>query len=309
MTREKTFSGASKTKRPSAFGKKIPVLYLLLAALIWGFAFVAQVAGMDYVESFTYTGVRFFLGALSLIPVIRIFEKDADEPRKKIKTALYGTLCGVVLFTAVNFQQFGIVFTNSAGKSGFITGLYIVIVPIMGIFLGKKTNIYIWLGAALAVVGLYLLSCPNGIGSITIGDAVLLIGAFFWAIHILIIDRFIGESYVIRFSMWQFLVCASLSAGAAFIFETPRIENILAGYVPILYGGIFSAGLAYTFQTLGQREVPAAKAAIVFSLESLFSAVGGAILLGELMTAKSYVGCGFIFAGIILSQFPLKSKQ
>lgn len=289
-----------------------PVIYLLLAAMIWGFAFVAQVAGMEYVESFTYTGIRFFLGAISLIPLIKIFEKDALskalDKNKKQKTALWGTLCGAVLFTAVNFQQFGIVFTNSAGKSGFITGLYIVIVPVMGNFLGKKTNIFIWLGAALAVAGLYLLSCPDGIGSITIGDAFLLIGAFFWAIHILVIDRFIGGCYAIRFSMWQFLACAVLSGGAAFIFETPRLSNMLAGYVPILYGGFLSAGVAYTLQTLGQREVPAAKAAIIFSLESLFSAIGGALFLGEVMPGKSYAGCAFIFTGIIISQINLKNK-
>jgi drug/metabolite transporter (DMT)-like permease len=278
---------------------------LFATAFIWGLAFVAQRVGADYMGSFTFNGVRFALGALSLIPVIVFFEKSSPSVNLKL-TFLTGLVGGLVLFIASSLQQIGVVLTGSAGKAGFITGLYTVLVPVLGIFLHRRTTVLTWVGAFCAVVGLYLLSVPEGLSSIELGDITLLLGAIFWAIHIMFIDRFVDHIQPIRFAATQFAVCSILSLISAFLFETVVMQDILNGYLPILYGGLMSVGVAYTLQIIGQKGVPPARAAIIFSLEALFSAVGAAILLGETMRTKGYVGCAFIFAGIILSQLRLR---
>ena len=275
---------------------------LLLTSIIWGLAFVAQRAGLEFVSSFTFNGVRFGLGALMLIPVTLIFERGADNKARKKNTFLAGLIGGLVLFLAASLQQFGVEFTESAGKSGFITGLYVVIVPVLGIFLGRRANIFVWLGAIFACLGLYLLSMRDGLMSLELGDAVLLIGALLWAVHIILVDRFAGGVTPVLFSLVQFFTCSFLSLACAFIFEEVRVSSILAGYVPILYAGCLSVGIAYTLQIFGQRHVEPAKAAIIFSLESLFAVLGGALILNEVMDTYGYIGCALIFAGIIVSQ-------
>ncbi|MDR1914375.1 MAG: DMT family transporter [Clostridiales bacterium] len=292
----------------SNLNKSASTACVFLTAIIWGLAFVAQRLGADFMGTYTFNGVRFMLGAVSLIPVIFFLERDAGTADERKYTLIAGIAGGLILFTASTLQQFGVVFTGSAGKAGFITGLYTVLVPIIGVFLGRKITALTWTGAISAVVGLYLLSVPEGATSIGIGDIVLLIGAFFWAIHIIVIDRYANRVKPLRFSMTQFWVCGISSIICALIFEDISPAGIIAGLAPILYGGVMSVGIAYTLQTLGQRGVEPAKAAIIFSLESLFSALGGAILLGETMSARGYVGCALIFTGIIVSQITLRKK-
>lgn len=285
---------------------------LILTAMIWGFAFVAQRVGMDHVEPFTFTGVRFFLGALSLIPVFLIFEKtekDKTVHTQKTKTTiLAGLAAGTILFTASALQQFGVVFTQSAGKSGFITSLYTVLVPVFGIALGKKTNKNTWLGALLAVGGMFLLSVADN-WRIELGDLVLLIGAVFWAFHILIIDHFVERIYALRFAFVQFLFCSLLGLLCALIWEEPQLDAIGAAIVPILYGGVGSVGVAYTCQILGQRGANPTSAAIILSTECMFSAIGGVLILQEVMSMKGYIGCILIFAGVVVSQLQPKGKK
>ena len=286
---------------------------LFLTAMIWGFAFVAQRVGADFVGAFTFNGVRFTLGAISLIPVIMIFEKkdekeDIHKERQK-HSIIIGLIAGVVLFVASWLQQLGVEVTGSAGKAGFITGLYTVLVPIFGIFLRRKTNVNIWIGTLFAVLGMFLL-CINEKWKIESGDMILLCGSVFWALHILVIDRFVSSVYSLRFACTQFVVCAVLSLVLAFAMETVTLEGIKAAAVPILYGGVMSVGVAYTCQIIGQKNADPTHASIILSTESMFSAIGGAIILNEVMTGRGYLGCVCIFAGIIVSQLsPKKLKN
>jgi len=213
--------------------KSKSVILMFMTAMIWGFAFVAQLLGAEHVGAFTFNGTRFLLGGLSLIPVILIFERTNVIRLKMKKTIYVGILAGTILFTASCLQQFGIELTTSAGKSGFITGLYTVLVPIIGIFMGKKTNINTWLGAILAIIGLYLLSFANGISEVGMGDLVLLIGAVMWAFHIIVIDRFGNEIYSLRFAMTQFVVCGLLCVACALIFEDVSFVSIYKARFPI----------------------------------------------------------------------------
>ena len=289
--------------------KSRSTVYLFVTALIWGVAFVAQRVGADFVGPFTFNAARFALGGLSLVPVALFFEHGDEVRTRRRRTWLAGLLGGLVLFLASYLQQLGIALTGLAGKSAFITGLYIVLVPILGIFLGRKPRISVWLGAVLACGGLYLLSAPEGLGSVGWGDAVLLLGAFFWAVHIILVDRFARDVNPIRFSLLQFLICAALSGLCAFAFEEITLAGLTAAAGPILYAGLLSVGVAYTLQIFGQRHVEPGKAAIVFSLEAVFSALGAAILIGEFMTPRGYVGSLCILAGILLSQITPRREQ
>ena len=261
---------------------------------------MAQVKGAESLGSFTFGGVRFAMGALALIPAAWLLERDTGGAARRRRTRLAGLAGGLILFVAANLQQFGVAITGSASKAGFITSLYIILVPILGIFLRKMPGLMTWVGAALAVGGLYLLS--DGLQSVGWGDAVLLIGAFFWALHIMLVDRFAHDVNPIRFSMTQFCVCSALSMACAIIFEDVTPQRLMDGLWPLLYGGILSVGIAYTLQIFGQRGVEPAKAAIIFSLEGLFSAIGAAVLIGETLTARGYAGCACIFAGVMASQ-------
>lgn len=284
-----------KTKAKSTF-------LLFLTAIIWGFAFVAQRVGAEFVGAFTFNGIRFLLGSLSLIPVILIFEREKFDKSKIIKTLIPSILAGVILFVASTLQQLGVEWTGSAGKAGFLTGLYIVLVPIIRFIGGKKTSILTFFGAMFALVGLFFLCMTGNELTFGKGDVVLIIGAFFWAAHILVVDKYVNDISPLKFSMMQFLVCGLLSIVSAICTETIELSAIKSAGIPILYGGLMSVGVAYTCQILGQKDADPTFASIVFSTESVFSAIGGAIILNEIMSGRGYLGCILIFIGIVLSQ-------
>ena len=279
---------------------------LFLTAIIWGFAFVAQRVGADYVDTFTFNGIRFLLGSFSLIPVILIFEREEYNKKKMLKTLAVSLAAGTILFIAASLQQYGVVLTGSAGKAGFLTGLYTVLVPVIRFLMGKKTDILTFVGAFFAVGGLFLLCMTGDKLTFGKGDIVLIIGAVFWALHILIIDKFVNEISPLKFSMLQFFVCGLISMVIAVFTENIEITAVKSALVPILYGGLMSVGVAYTCQILGQKDADPTFASIVFSTESVFSAIGGAIILHEIMSGRGYLGCVLIFIGIVLSQLNLK---
>ncbi len=277
-------------------------ILLFLTAIIWGFAFVAQRVGAEFVGAFTFNGIRFLLGSLSLVPVILIFEREKIDKTKFIKTLIPSLLAGTILFIASTLQQYGVEITQSAGKAGFLTGLYIVLVPLIRFMMGKKTSIFTFIGAIFAVVGLFFLCMTGNEISFGIGDIVLIIGAFFWAGHILVVDKFVKEISPLKFSMMQFFVCGALSIIFALILEDIELTAVKSAGVPILYGGLMSVGVAYTCQILGQKDSDPTFASIVFSTESVFSAIGGALILNEIMSGRGYLGCVLIFIGIVFSQ-------
>lgn len=282
------------------------VFILLLTAAIWGFAFVAQRVGMEHVGAFTFNGIRFALGSISLLPVTYFFSKKPENNKDNridadlITTLKSGIVAGIILFLAASLQQIGLIYTT-ASKAGFITSLYIVIVPIYGIFLKQKIQYTTWIGAIVAVVGLYLLSINEGF-TIEFGDLLEILGAFCWAAHIQVIDRFVKNVDAIKLSSIQFATCALLSLIVALIFEDFDIEGIRSALVPILYGGIMSAGVAYTLQAIGQKYAKPSHAAIALSMESVFAAIGGILLINEVMPLRGYIGCAFMLAGMLIAQ-------
>ena len=278
---------------------------LLLSAIIWGFSFVAQRVGMRHVGPFTFNAVRFALGSLALIPfamatVRKRYPPGADGGTWKRSALVGGAIAGLVIFIGVSFQQIGIQYTT-AGNAGFITGLYVVLVPILGLAIGRKTSPGTWIGVALAAAGLYLLSF-TGVFSISKGDLIVLGGTLFWAIHVLLISVLIHRTDGVLLAMIQFTVCSLLSFAAALIFENIEIEGIRAATLPILYGGLMSVGIAYTLQVIAQRKTPPAHAAIILSLETVFAALGGWVLLGEVIPGRGLIGCALMLLGIIVSQ-------
>lgn len=279
-------------------------LLLLLAAAIWGLAFVAQRVGMEYLGPFTFNGVRFALGGISLIPLLFYYQGSSSGEKKAVNetkdVAAAGLLVGVVLFIAATLQQVGLVYTT-AGKAAFITCLYIVIVPILGIFLKQYVSMSTWLGSAIAVAGLYLL-CVKDSFFISYGEMLELAGTFFWAIHILLIDHFSRRVPVLKLSFFQFITCSLLSLTTALFLETIRLDSIYQAAVPILYGGIFSVGVAYTLQVLAQKNAQPSHAAIILSMETVFAAVGGWMILDERLGPQETLGCIVMFLGMLLSQ-------
>jgi len=276
-------------------------ILLLVTAAIWGLAFVAQRVGMDYVGPFTFNGVRFFLGSMSLLPLILYFRRDAESSRREFKSAVVpGIIAGSVLFAGVSLQQVGLVYTT-AGKAAFITGLYVVLVPLISILLGRKIGGSSLLGSVLAVSGLYLL-CIKEAMTINIGDMLQLIGAFFWAIHILVIGYFSRRVDALKLSCLQFLVCSVLSMAVALVVETIVWADIAAAYIVILYGGICSTGIAYTLQVVAQKSAPAANAAIILSMEAVFAAIGGFLILNETMSGTEVLGCALMLSGMLAAQ-------
>lgn len=287
-------------------------LLLLLTAVIWGFAFVAQRTGMEFLGPFTFNTARFTLGSLSLIPLLLInrskqiktksFQSFADK-----KIFIGGLISGTVLFLGAAFQQYGLVYTE-AGKAGFITGFYIILVPILGLFIGQKTSLMTWVGALVAIFGLYLLSVTESL-MINIGDILVLIGAFFWAIQILVIGHYSKRIESFKLAFYQFTVCALLSWLAALLTESTEFQNILKAYLPILYAGIFSVGIAFTIQVIAQKEAHPANAAIIMSLEAVFALIGGWLLLDETIPLRGLFGCVLMMLGMILSQLYLFGKK
>ena len=287
------------------------VAIMLLTAMIWGFAFVAQVDSVDHIGSFTMNGLRFPLGALSLLPVALFFERGRVSSGERKKTLLASVLAGTILFCASTLQQIGIAYTKSAGVSGFITGLYTVLVPIGCLLIFRqKTGIQVWVGSVCAVIGLFLLCYRIGDGlSFGIGELWLLIGSFFWAAHVIVIDHFGKDIRPLHFSVGQFSVCAVLSIITMFCFDAPTWEGIMAAKWSILYCGVLSVGVAYTLQVVGQKRADPTLAAIVLSTESVFSAIGGAIFGVDDISWLGYVGCVLIFFGIVFSQLPIKPRK
>ena len=280
---------------------RVSVLQLLLASAIWGFAFVAQRAGMEHVGPFTFNGVRFLLGSASLVPLL-LLRRDRSTPEPESRKGIgWGlALAGLLLFAAASLQQVGLVHTT-AGKAGFITGLYVVIVPLLGLLRRQKTGLAVWGGATLAVGGLYLLSVTGGFG-IGLGDGLVLASAFGWAAHVHVIGWLAGRVRPLLVAAVQFAICGTLSLIVALVAERILIVDLLRAAIPILYAGLLSTGVAYTLQVVGQRRIDPARAGIVLSLEGAFAVLGGWLLLGESMTARMLAGCGLMLVGMIASQ-------
>ena len=288
-------------------------LLLLLTATIWGVAFVAQSVGMDYVGGFTFNMARSLIGSAVLLPVIwfmgRNSSKKAEEAQESgsRKDLLWGGLaCGILMCLASNFQQFGIKYTT-VGKAGFITACYIVLVPILGLFLKKKCSPFIWLAVAMSVAGLYLLCITDGF-SIGKGDILVLICAVLFSFHILVIDYYSPKVDGVKLSCIQFLVCGILSGIPALIFEKPEMSAVLTAWQPILYAGVMSCGVAYTLQIIGQKNMNPTVASLILSLESCISVLAGWVILGQQLSAREIAGCVIMFAAIILAQLPQKEK-
>ena len=280
-------------------------LLLLLTSMIWGAAFVAQSAGMDYIGPFTFNGLRMLMGAAVLLPFLLKRRTGAHTNASERKMLLRGgILCGVALFVGSTLQQIGIVDTT-AGKAGFITAMYVVLVPVMGVFVGHKQPWLVWLGVALSAVGMYFL-CVHESLSLNRGDLMVLAGAVGFSFHILLIDRYSAHVDGVKLSCLQFFVAGVLGLVFMFLFETPQISQIFAAWLPLLYAGVFSCGVAYTLQILGQRYTAPTIASMILCLEAVFSVVFSWFLLGERLSAREIFGCVLIFAAILLAQ--LKGK-
>ena len=284
-------------------------LLLLLTATIWGVAFVAQSVGMDFVGGFTFNMARSLIGSAVLLPVIwfmgRNSSKKAEEAQgsSSRKDLLWGGLaCGILMCLASNFQQFGIKYTT-VGKAGFITACYIVLVPILGLFLKKKCSPFIWLAVAMSVAGLYLLCITDGF-SIGKGDILVLICAVLFSFHILVIDYYSPKVDGVKLSCIQFLVCGILSGIPALIFEKPEMCAVLTAWQPILYAGVMSCGVAYTLQIIGQKNMNPTVASLILSLESCISVLAGWVILGQKLSGRELFGCALVFAAVLLVQIP-----
>lgn len=288
-------------------------LLLILASAIWGFAFVAQRIGSKYVGSFMFNGVRFALGSFSLIPLIIYYSKrtksDAEKKEGTISISAIkpGITLGIVIFVAASLQQIGLT-QISAGKAAFITGFYIVLVPVFGIFLKHRTHKATWIGVLLAIIGLYFLSVTESF-TIATADIYEMIGAVLWAIHILLIDNFTKKADALKLSFFQFVTCSILSLIFAFIFEKNTFFGLSQAVIPILYGGICSVGIAYTLQVVAQKNAKPSHAAIILSMESVFASIGGLIILNEDLGRRGYLGCSLMLAGVLLSQYKSFSKE
>jgi len=319
-------------------------LILLVTAIIWGFAFVAQRMGMEHIGPFLFNGIRFALGALTLVIFLKVkavydgrtvgrnhgMKENDYEPlthqalpsgqaadrrpptaNLELPTAnrqlptIYGLLLGLILFAGASFQQVGIVYTT-AGNAGFITGLYVILVPLLGMFSGQKASWNLWTGALFAVAGLYFLSITRDF-IMSPGDLLVLVSAVFWAIHVLYTGWLSPKTSAIRLAIIQFTVCSILSFITAFIFESIDFEGIYRATWPILYGGILSVGIAYTLQIVGQKKAPPTHAAIIMSLETVFAVIGGVIILSETMNDRKWFGCGLMLLGMVMAQVGRRS--
>lgn len=318
-------------------------LLLLVTAAVWGFGFVAQRSGMQFVGPFTFNGIRFLLGSLSLVPLIAFRRRGqlirGEGTVQKKRLFLYSFLAGSCIFIGVSLQQLGIMVTT-AGNAGFITGLYVIFTPIFGIFLGKKTGKPTWLGGIITLTGLYLISTAGPFGGLNPGDLIIALSAVFWAFHVLIIDRLVQKVDPIVLSSGQFAVAGLLALAAAFLIEPilsawletagqnfraeglfswqslPALINglsagaipsslILSAAIPILYGGLVSVGIGYTLQTVAQKNAPPAHAAIILSLEGSFAALGGILILSEPHGGRTLIGFALMLTGMLISQWEL----
>ncbi len=305
-------------------------LLLFLTAVIWGVAFVAQSAGMEHLGPFTYNSVRSLLGGLVLLPCIALLNriqgrhvpdrKETGDLQSRRETAgekepgndnrqliIGGLCCGIILFAASNFQQFGIQYTT-VGKAGFITAMYILIVPILGLLLHKKVGLQVWIGVIFGVTGLYLLCMKDSI-RLEKGDALVLVCAFIFSLHILVIDHFSQQVDGVKMSCIQFWVCGILSLLCSLLFESPDLNSIMISWLPICYGGIMSCGVAYTLQIIGQKGMNPTVASLILSLESVVSVIAGFLLLGQAMSRRELYGCLMMTMAISFAQLPNRKKQ
>lgn len=281
-------------------------LLLLLAALIWGFSFVAQRTGMTHLGPFAFNAVRFMMGGLVLLPLMVLFDRQRQRvgldivPLRNRRLLMGGALAGLILFGGATLQQAGIVFTT-AGKAGFITSLYVVLVPLLGLVIGHRPSAAVWIGAVLAAVGLYFLTIEGDFG-MAWGDVLVLVGAFVWAIHFLVLGYLSPQTDTMKLSFLQFMACAALSAVAALLFETNTAAGFRAALAPILYSGVISVGIGYTLQVVALGNARPADAAILLSLEAVFAVLAGWLLLSEQLTSRALFGCALMLAGILISQ-------
>lgn len=288
-------------------------LMLLLTAAIWGVAFVAQSVGMDYIGPFTFNAIRSLVGGLVLIPCIWLLNRkkpaaQEDTPAQSDRTLFIGGICcGVALAVASSLQQMGIQYT-SVGKAGFITALYIVIVPLLGLLFKRRVSGLIWVAVVIAVDGMYLLCITEGF-SVGKGDLLVMASAFCFSAHILIIDYFSPKADGVKMSCIQFLVCGLLCAVPMLIMERPSLPQILAAWMPLIYAGVFSCGVGYTLQIVGQRHIDPTIASLILSLESVISVLAGWVILGQKLTVRELIGCILVFCAIILAQLPQKEEK
>ena len=297
-------------------------IMLLITALIWGSAFVAQKAGTA-LEPFTYNGIRMLIGGIVLVPVILVFKKmdekkgnvvertEAEKAAEKKTLIVGGISCGLVLCIASTLQQFGLYFDTDAGKAGFITSLYIVIVPILGLFLKKRIKPLVWGCIALAAVGFYMLTMAGkGTGfSLAKGDFFVFLCAILFSCHILVVDHFSPKCDGIKLSCIQFFVAGIIGLICMLIFENPDLGTIIDCWGPILYCGVMSSGVAYTLQVVAQKDAEPAIASLLLSLESVFSVLFGVLLLHESMTLIEIIGCVVIFVAVVIPQLPSKEER
>ena len=294
------------------------VVFPILAAFIWGTAFVAQDLCADSIGTFAFNATRYFIAVLALLVVIAVSDKakrnrptpTAEEKKAANKQLWLGGLCcGVALAIASNFQQAGLVAGTDAGKAGFITALYVVLVPVFGLFFKRKVSLPVWIAVVCSVVALYLL-CIKGDFSLAAGDLLILVCAVCFAVHILVIDHFTAYCDGVKLSCLQFLFAGIISAVCMFLFETVNFAAIWSCILPLLYVGIFSCGVGYTLQILAQKDSNPTVVTILLSLESVFAVIAGAIVLHQQMSAREYIGCVVMFAAVILAQiqFPEKKK-
>ena len=297
--------------------KQLPaknLFILFLTALIWGTAFVAQSVGMDHIGPFAFNAARSFVGGVALIPVIFFFdrfktaEKKAEEAANKKVLLLGGVCCGLALGVASCLQQVGIKYTT-VGKAGFITAMYIVIVPILGLFLGKKVGVKLWISVVIAIAGLYLL-CMSGSLTLQKGNLLVILCAFAFSVHIMVIDHFSPLTDGVKMSCIQFFVAGLVSLIPMFIAEgAPAAGDLLRSWMPVLYCGVLSSGVAYTLQIIGQRGVNPTIASLVLSLESVISVLAGWAILHQTMSGREILGCVLMFAAIILAQLPDRKES
>ena len=293
------------------------VVFPILAAFIWGTAFVAQDLCADSIGAFAFNATRYFIAVLALLVVILISDKlkknkptlTAQEKKAANKQLWLGGLCcGAALAIASNFQQAGLVAGTDAGKAGFITALYVVLVPVFGLFFKRKVSLPTWIAVVLSVLALYLL-CIKGDFSLAPGDLLVLVCAVCFAVHILVIDHFTAYCDGVKLSCLQFLFAGIISTICMFIFEDVDFAAILSCALPLLYVGIFSCGVGYTLQILAQKDSNPTVVTILLSLESVFAVIAGAIILKQQMTVREYIGCAIMFAAVILAQVQFPTRQ
>ena len=289
--------------------------FLLMAAVVWGIAFVAQSEGMRYMGPFYFNGIRFALGGIVLLPVILLMDKisirkkETSENNRKVPSKvllLGGIICGFILFVANGFQQIGIMY-STVGKAGFITTLYIIIVPILGIFIRKIPAWNVWISVFIAAIGLFLLCFKDDL-SLSLGDLLLLACAFLFSLHILAIDYFSPKVHGVKLSCIQFFVSSICCFLVAIFREQITFQQIQEGIIPILYAGIMSCGVAYTFQIIGQKHMEPAIASLLLSLEAVVSVIAGFLILGQRLSPQELSGCLIVFAAVLLAQLPLHKK-